>query len=61
MDQTAKQIAKLERHIHWVRQNIGQSQVLDKRLSEISKLRASSTSDQKPALVVVNLLPLTRK
>lgn len=61
MDRDVKLIAKLERHVRWVRQNIGQSQVLSKRLSEISKLRAAAVSDQKPRLVVHNPSPLPRK
>jgi hypothetical protein len=61
MEVNTRRIAKLEHHINWIRQNIGSGDILDKRLAEISKLRASAASDQKPRLVVVNILPLARE
>jgi|AntAceMinimDraft_11_1070367.scaffolds.fasta_scaffold02938_9 hypothetical protein len=58
MQPNRRKIAKLERHIHWVRQNIGSGDILDKRLAEISRLRANAASDQKPSLVVFNMSSL---
>ena len=58
---TAQELAALERHIQWLRDHIGQSRVLDKRLAEISRLRASVAFDQKPTLIVVNPSPFAGK
>jgi hypothetical protein len=33
-------LAELERHVEWVRKHIGPSEVLDRRVAEISKKRA---------------------
>jgi hypothetical protein len=37
---TLNRVAQLERHIDWLNRNLGPSEVHDKRLAEISVLRA---------------------
>ena len=36
-----KKIRELEKHIEWIRSNLGSGPYLNKRLTEISKLRAN--------------------
>ena len=39
-DKTRKKIAQIEAHMAWIRQHIGDGPTLERRLAEISKLRA---------------------
>ena len=48
-----RKIAHLEKHIVWTRNNIRNSQILDKRLSEISKLRAKLARSESCKLTVL--------
>ena len=47
-----RKIAHLEKHIVWTRNNIRNSHILDKRLSEISELRAKLASSEQYKLTV---------
>lgn len=45
IEKTRKKITQIEAHVTWIRQHIGDGPTLDRRLAEISKLRASIAAD----------------
>jgi hypothetical protein len=45
VEKNRQKLSRLEAHVAWIRQNLGDGPSLERRLAEISKLRASIAAD----------------
>ena len=45
IDKKRQKLSRLEAHVAWIRQHIGDGATLERRLAEISKLRANIAAD----------------
>lgn len=54
IDRNLQQLSRLEAHVAWVRQNLGDGPALDRHLAEVSKIRGTTAAAAPTKCQLVN-------